>query len=439
MFEIDFQQLLIGFAGMAALVLALGVAVITFKGEMKKIPAFSSPLFKCSMILMLAVISFAINQYLLAVIFFIISAVVALKINGFNLRGLMLSIKILPHLITKNHQRILAICDEAMHGDTRAPMLFAIGASSAIELQNFEKCRDYSQRIVLLIPEKANGYYLRGIAESKLMNFYQALKAFNKAISLDNANADAYKLERAQTYFSLQNFENALQDIKDFSSSPLYLGVHKLYADSLRANCLSILGENNEALSTIEKVIETSADLVSAENYNHFVTQKIEILTSLGNWQQLIEFSTIALQSAPLESWYTHRALAYSAIKNIENAEQDLDAFIASEFWKPITISVRAYISLQKELVDQSLNLAKQAYESNSSTRLIRLIYAYALIKGEKFLEAKQVTASFLSDYPKIGDGYQLLSSIYKGLGETDKSLESKNLAEQYGQSTLFH
>jgi tetratricopeptide (TPR) repeat protein len=108
-----------------------------------------------------------------------------IRASGMNIAGIMLLIKTFPSIAIKNPQRIVEICDLALQGDTRAPILFAIGHEAAIELQEYEKSLEYSNRIILLLPEKAIGYHLRSISSSNLKNLDQSKIDSDKAISID--------------------------------------------------------------------------------------------------------------------------------------------------------------------------------------------------------------------------------------------------------------
>ncbi|MCW5824424.1 MAG: hypothetical protein KIT34_16595 [Cyanobacteria bacterium TGS_CYA1] len=431
----------INVAIIAGLALALGVAILTFKSEMKKLPAFRSPLLKPALLAVAAFLAFKADQHVSAVLLFVLGAFYALKIDGFNFLGLVYTARALPHIILKQNRKLVEICDLALQKDCRAPILFAMGANSALELQEFDKCLNYSNRIILLLADKPNGYYLRGMAQFYLKNFETSLNDLNKAIALDPAQEAAYKFERARIKYLMKNYEDALLDVTNFTASPLYAGRNKYLADAFKAQTLHCLCRSDEALSLIENTLAFGKQ-VSIDEYNQFIAIQIEILVSLGKWQDLIEVTSKEIVSQPFSYLFIFRALAYSCLGEIEKAEADLNTQDSPNYsspdWQPVALAVKAYICLKRNLLADALAVAKQALDLNSELRLPQLMYAYCLIKNEKSADAKVLIDDLLKLAPNDGDANQLLSLIYEISGEEKKKLDCLVLVKKYGHSSLF-
>lgn len=431
----------INFAVIASLALALGVAYLTFKGEMKKLPAFRSPLLKPALLTVAAFLAFKSEQHVLAGLLFALGAFYALKIDGINFIGLVYSVRALPHIILKQHHKLVEVCDQALQKDCRAPILFAMGANSALELQEFEKCLNYSNRIILLLADKPNGYYLRGMAQFYLKNFETSLNDLNKAIALDPAREVGYKFERARIKYLMKDYKGALDDINDFTASPFYAGKNKYLADAFKAQTFNCLGRNEEALSLIANTL-VFAKQVAIEEYNQFVAIQIDILVSLGKWQDLVVVISKEIKSQPFGYLFIFRALAYSCLNETEKGEADLKLFdsssISSPEWNTLALAVKAYICLKKNLLKEALALAKQALDLNSELRLPQLIYADCLIKNERCADAKVLINNLLKHAPNDGDANQLLSLIYEISGEEKKKLDCLVIVQKYGHSSLF-
>ena len=79
-------------------------------------------------------------------------------------------------------------------------------------LKNYKKSVADFYKAVELVPNNAEFYLYRGIANSKAENFRQSLEDYNKAVELDPNNAAAYN-SRGFNYFMAGEDDKALADL----------------------------------------------------------------------------------------------------------------------------------------------------------------------------------------------------------------------------------
>lgn len=225
---------------------AVLVAVASFSREIKRLQTFRNANLKGAIALVLAVFFFVFNLPTIGTPLFLLSMWMTFSSSGMNPRGLKYLAQALPHAMTKNHTQVISICYEALNGDTRAPSLFAMGAESAIFMNQFEKSLAFSNRLVLLTSSEPRGYFLRGIAQYQMGNFEQSLRDLNQAISLESKQSDAFKLERARTKFALQDYGGALEDLNTFASSTFCKKEFKGIVDTLHSDCLLAMKDKSD-------------------------------------------------------------------------------------------------------------------------------------------------------------------------------------------------
>lgn len=420
---------------------AVTVTVSIYKDTQSKKPASSRANFTWSYVFIASVFFFVCRALTIAIPLLVLSLWMAIRANRLNIAGIKFWLKTLPYTAFQNHPKVIEICDEALLGDTRAPNLYAIGYRSALELHEYKKCLEYCNRLILLLQEEPDAYLLRSKAHANLKNFEQSLSDLNKAISLDPISADVYKFERARSKYFLKDFESALADISEFSTSPYCNNSNKYLADALKAQCLFKLNKQQEALSLIENAISLGTR-TPIDTYYHFIAIQAEILVFTGEWNRLIEVASKTLEQCSLDNLLIYRALAYAATNNFELAERDLitqeNLPDPSADWKPVALAVKAYIAVKTNKLDDAVEQSKQAVELNDSLELPRLVQAYSLIENEKFDQAQEAINQMLKDFPKLGDVYQLQSLINENSGEEKRKLDNMKLALTFGHSKLF-
>lgn len=229
------------------IVLAIALFSITYfcKG-IESLPSFRKANLKGSIAFVLAIFFFVFNLPTIGTPLILLSMWMTFISSGMNIRGLKCLARALPSAKSKNHAQVISICDEALNGDTRAPALFAMGAESAIFMNQFEKSLAFSNRLVLLTSSEPRGYFLRGIAQYQMGNFEQSLHDINQAISLESKQSDAFKLERARTKFALQDYSGALEDLNTFASSTFCKEEFKGIVDTLHSDCLLAMKDKSD-------------------------------------------------------------------------------------------------------------------------------------------------------------------------------------------------
>lgn len=221
------------------IVLVIALFSITyFCRGIEGLPSYQRVHLKGAIAFVLAIFFFVFSLPTIGTPLLLLSIWMTISSSGMNIRGLKYLAKALPSAKSKNHAQVISICEEGLNGDTRAPALFAMGAQSAISMNQFEKSLAFADRLVLLTSSEPRGYLLRGIVQHRLGNFEQSLREINQAISLEAKQSDAYKLERARTKFALQDFNGALEDLNTFASSPFCNRKFKSVINELRSDCL---------------------------------------------------------------------------------------------------------------------------------------------------------------------------------------------------------
>ncbi len=122
------------------------------------------------------------------------------------------------------------------------------------------KAADYFTKYLDIFPNDHKAYNYRGLTNFASKKFKDAIKDFNKSISINRAYAPAYN-NRGETYSKMEDYEKA---IKDFST------VIKLFPDNMQAYFSRGMvrikeGDNDDAVDDFKKVVKENPD--NAEAY----------------------------------------------------------------------------------------------------------------------------------------------------------------------------
>lgn len=198
-----------------------------------------------------------------------------------------------------NYEMVLEMFDKYISIDPDEPSISFRKALILVDLKRYDDALISIQQVNQSFKDEADLYSVYGIIYRGLKRYSQALEFFDKAISLDDKKAKYY-YEKAELYQVMKEYEKAIEFIdKALLIEPsdhyyyikfyYFLYSNKVeesyvillkvkdrgeeYANAL-ANYYRLNGEYDLALSTIEKLIETSSD-------KRFIGTKAAIYSSM--------------------------------------------------------------------------------------------------------------------------------------------------------------
>ena len=198
------------------------------------------------------------------------------------------------------------------------------GAISDIENGNYNEAVYKLQTVITEKPNYYLGHYLMGVALSELEKEDDAIKSFEKAISLNPYDFESYAslgriyYSKAETKFSdsdakksIQYFNRALKLNKNCPTYYFYIGMNELQT-----------GNTNVAIYNFDQALKINASDYNSSYYK-LIAQYIN-----GNYQDVVDGSTKLLLKhvSNYNSVLYLRALAYTKLNDTERALQDLNS-----------------------------------------------------------------------------------------------------------------
>ena len=310
------------------------------------------------------------------------------------------------------------------------------GAINDIESNNFNEAIYKLHSVISEYPNYYLGHYLMGVALSELEKDEDAIKSFNRAISLNPYDFESYAslgriyYSKAETTFSndyakqsVNYFKKAINLNKNCPTYYFYIGMNELQT-----------GNTNAAIYNFNQALKiNSSDYNSL--YYKLIAQYME-----GNYQDVAEGATklIYRHVSNYNSVLYLRALAYTKLNDTERALQDLNS-IENNIEDIFNTDIKQTSAREKSLESythylkseiQHLKGAGAASDNSvaySNPIINRLVNAKKAIQPyEKSLEGETIS---LSDYKKYNNFY---STALPKLLESGAIITYEDIDNQY-------
>lgn len=198
------------------------------------------------------------------------------------------------------------------------------GAIDDISNGNFNESLYKLQDVTMQYPNYYLGHYLTGVALSELEKDDDAIKSFQKAISLNpydfesRASLGRIYYSKAETTFSessarksIEYFNQAIKQNKNCPTYYFYIGMNELQ-----------IGNTNVAISNFDKALQINPSDYNSQYYK-LIAQYIN-----GNYQDVVDGTSKLLLKhvSNYNSVLYLRALAYTKLNNLDSALEDLNA-----------------------------------------------------------------------------------------------------------------
>ena len=109
-----------------------------------------------------------------------------------------------------------------------------------------------AEEIVILAPDNANGWFLKGVALSELNRHEEALRSFDKATRLRPDLAEAWQ-GKGGCLLRLHRYEEALAALEKAPNNIYVVWYH-------RGCALGSLGRHNESMDALQQAIRLNSD-----------------------------------------------------------------------------------------------------------------------------------------------------------------------------------
>jgi tetratricopeptide (TPR) repeat protein len=191
--------------------------------------------------------------------------------------------KQMPHILNQ----VRKIADFLSDNFAEASQAYFTEAMEHYKKDRLEESLIAIEKVLLLKPQAAKGYYWRGIILGKDRDYANAATSFTRAIELNGDYWEAY-YNRGLTYQCLINYSSARQDLEAASRlkpdyAPTYL--------SLGDMCVA-LQENEQALANYSKALELDDKLVAAYfNRGKIYDQNQEYIKARNDYKRAIALS----------------------------------------------------------------------------------------------------------------------------------------------------
>lgn len=197
------------------------------------------------------------------------------------------------------------------------------GAIDDISNGNYNESLYKLQDVTAQYPNYYLGHYLTGVALSELEKDDDAIKSFEKAITLNpydfesRASLGRIYYSKAETTFSedaarksIEYFNQAIKQNKNCPTYYFYLGMNELQ-----------IGNTNVAISNFDKALQ-----INPSDYNSMYYKLIAQYIN-GNYQDVVDgASKLLLKHVSNQNSVLYlRALAYTKLNNLDSALQDLN------------------------------------------------------------------------------------------------------------------
>ena len=258
--------------------------------------------------------------------------------------------------------------------------------------------------------EYFEAYYNRGTAYIRLNQNERAIQDFDKAIQLNPNYAEAYN-SRGYVYLKQEQYERAIQDFnKAVELNPNLNDVYKR-----RGKAYQMSGQNERAIADFDKAIEFKWN-----NDPFLKSDRKDILS---------------VKDTALAELYFNRGLAYSNLKQYEQAIQDFNKAIEYGAVKQVAeaYSVRGFVYGHLEQYERAIADFDKAIELRPN------FVAPYLWRGGAYVELKQYERA-IQDFdkaiqlnPNLGEALYYRGLCYKATGDTAKAQADFDKAKELG------
>ena len=287
------------------------------------------------------------------------------------------------------------------------------GAIDDIEKGNYTEATYKLQSVTKEYPNYYLGYYLTGVALTELEQDDDAIKSFEKAISLNPYDFESYAslgriyYSKAETKFSntdsqksIEYFNKALELNKNCPTYYFYIGMNELQS-----------GNTNVAIENFDKALK-----INPSDYNSMYYKLIAQYIN-GDYQTVSDGATklIYKHVSNYNSVLYLRALAYTKLNDPERALQDLNTIenniedIYNTDIKQVSArekSLESYVHYLKSEIQhlKGAGAASDYSVANTNPIINRLVNAQkAIAPYEKSLQGDTIS---LNDYKKFESFY---------------------------------
>lgn len=310
------------------------------------------------------------------------------------------------------------------------------GSIDDIEKGNYSEALYKLQSVTAQYPNYYLGHYLTGVVLTELEKEDDAIKSFEKAISLNPYDFESYAslgriyYSKAEMTFSnsdaqksIDYFNKALALNKNCPTYYFYIGMNELQT-----------GNTNVAIENFDKALK-----INPSDYNSMYYKLIAQYIN-GNYQDVADGATklIYKHVSNYNSVLYLRALAYTKLNDTERALQDLNTLenniedIYNTDLKQVTArekSLESYVSYLKSEIQhlKGAGAASDYSAANANPIINRLINAKKAIEPyEKSLQGDTIS---LNDYKKFESFY---STSLPKLLESGAIITYEDIDNQY-------
>jgi tetratricopeptide (TPR) repeat protein len=183
-------------------------------------------------------------------------------------------------------------------------------------MKDFAKARDAYDAAIELAPNLPAGYFLRGQAQFQLAAYPAALEDFGKVVSLAGEDADALRWMGITTCTMEKSCRDALRFFdRSIAAKPTALA----YSD--RCNARQTLGNLDQARDDCESALKLDPGLY----FGHL--NLASVLLAKQDFPSASREASLAGIQAPDPRWLRLRAAAELALKNLDAAAKDAQAY----------------------------------------------------------------------------------------------------------------
>jgi tetratricopeptide (TPR) repeat protein len=281
---------------------------------------------------------------------------------------------------------------------------------------------------VELSPNWADAYALRGGLHNVERRFEESLLDLNRTVELAPAWGDAY-FQRAWAYMHMERFEKALADYEECERLRIKGASHS-NAWRMHAEALFLLGRDEEALETMDKIVES----LPAAAYGH--VQLANLLFWMGRIREAVAALDQAIELEPAAPLSYERRSRYQAFLpgGCERAAADLERYdeLAQDNvnrWSNAAWVRSAFLGRAcPEQADYALalSLARRAAESDPSSGWYQEVLGVALFRNGFYREAYEALLRRLGDDPPNLNDVDTLFSLAMVAWKVDRRAEAR-------------
>ena len=214
----------------------------------------------------------------------------------------------------------------------------------------------------------------------------EALRLFDKAVTLDDDNAFAYDY-RARLHLRLGQFDEALAD----SARLRQLSPESSSVSLLRASIFRLRGDRDKALAELQ--------LLAAATDSSVLFGLAEEYRSLGSFDEAMKALGKAIGSSPPSAPTLLRRAQFRSLSDKAGRRADLQAFLAKEPTSPVGVTMLGQLLEEEGRTAEAIKLYTKGMAALSDSSPLRLRRGIALMRSGKTAEGlRDISAARASE-----------------------------------------